>query len=164
MNQEEQVLDYIGKHGSITPMQAFRELNITRLAAVVHSIKRHGTPLATVIHWNGQKHYAEYKKPLRGVGNPETARSEGATLPSENNMNLLGGQHMNAIKTAISLLPLMNVLYDADVIDIMPGTEPYVHITAELFRKLFPDVEPNDKNHLVTYLDGVKILAVILEG
>lgn len=71
---------------------------------------------------------------------------------------------MNAIQTAISLLPLMNVLYDADVIDIMPGSEPYVHITAKLFRKLFPYVEPNDKNHLVTYLDGVKILAVIVEG
>ena len=70
---------------------------------------------------------------------------------------------MNAIKTAISLLPLMSVLYDADVIDIMPGSVPYVQITGKMFRKLFPDVEPDDENHLVTYLDGVKILAVIVE-
>ena len=69
---------------------------------------------------------------------------------------------MNAIKTAISLLPLMNVLYDADVIDIMPGTNPYIHITEKMFRKLFPDVDPDEKSHLVTYLDGVKILAVVL--
>ena len=69
---------------------------------------------------------------------------------------------MNAIKTAISLLPLMNVLYDADVIDIMPETNPYIHITEKMFRKLFPDVDPDEKSHLVTYLDGVKILAVVL--
>lgn len=71
---------------------------------------------------------------------------------------------MNAVKTAISLLPLMSVLYDADVIDIMPGRVPYIQITPDLFRKLFPDVNPDDKNHLATYLDGVKILAVIVEG
>lgn len=69
---------------------------------------------------------------------------------------------MNAIKTAISILPLMSVLYEADVIDIMPGTTPYVQITAELFRKLFPGVEKDEKNNLVTYLDGVKILAVVV--
>lgn len=69
---------------------------------------------------------------------------------------------MNAIKTAISLLPLMNVLYDADIIDIAPGSDTYIHITASMFRRLFPDVDPDEKNHLVTYLDGVKILAVVL--
>lgn len=69
---------------------------------------------------------------------------------------------MNAIKAAISLLPLMTVLYDADILDIAPGSAPYIHITADLFRRLFPDVGPNDKNHLVTYLNGVKILAVVL--
>lgn len=69
---------------------------------------------------------------------------------------------MNAIKTAISLLPLMGVLYDADVIDIMPGSNPYIQIDRAFFRKLFPDVSPDEKNYLVTYLDGVKILAVVL--
>lgn len=85
MTQEEAVLDYIGRNGSITPMDAFRDLSITRLAAVVHNIKRRGNDIQTVIHRNGQKHYAEYKKPLPGVEDRETARSEGATLPSENN-------------------------------------------------------------------------------
>lgn len=69
---------------------------------------------------------------------------------------------MNAIKLAMSLIPLINTLYDADIIDIAPGADPYIHITADLFRRLFPDVGPNDKNHLVTYLNGVKILAVVL--
>lgn len=69
---------------------------------------------------------------------------------------------MNAIKTAISLLPLMNVLYDADVIDIMPGNVPYIQITPDLFRKLFPGIEPDAKNRLVYHLDGVKILAVVV--
>lgn len=67
---------------------------------------------------------------------------------------------MSAIKTAISLLPLMDVLYDADIIDIAPGSEPYIQITKALFLRLFPGVDPDERNHLVTHLDGVIILAV----
>lgn len=71
---------------------------------------------------------------------------------------------MNQLKTAISLLPLINVLYDADIIDIAPGTEPYIHLTESLFRKLFPEVEEDENHYLVTYLDGVRILAVVLKS
>lgn len=35
MTQKDMVLDYIRDFGSITPMDAFRDLGITRLAAVV---------------------------------------------------------------------------------------------------------------------------------
>lgn len=42
MTQEDMVLDYIRDFGSITPMDAFRDLGITRLAAVVCRLRREG--------------------------------------------------------------------------------------------------------------------------
>lgn len=40
--QELAVLEYIRKHGSITQMEATAELGVTRLAAVVCSLKKKG--------------------------------------------------------------------------------------------------------------------------
>lgn len=42
MAQKDMVLDYIRDFGSITPMDAFRDLGITRLAAVVCRLRREG--------------------------------------------------------------------------------------------------------------------------
>lgn len=42
MTQKDMVLDYINEFGSITPMDAFRDLGITRLAAVVCRLRREG--------------------------------------------------------------------------------------------------------------------------
>lgn len=42
MTQKDMVLDYIRDFGSITPMDAFRDLGITRLAAVVCRLRREG--------------------------------------------------------------------------------------------------------------------------
>lgn len=42
MSQKDMVLDYIRDFGSITPMDAFRDLGITRLAAVVCRLRREG--------------------------------------------------------------------------------------------------------------------------
>lgn len=42
MTQKDMVLDYINEFGSITPMDAFRDLGITRLAAVVYRLRREG--------------------------------------------------------------------------------------------------------------------------
>ena len=42
MTQAELVLDYIRKHGSITPMEAFSYLGVTKLATVVSDLRRHG--------------------------------------------------------------------------------------------------------------------------
>lgn len=42
MTQKDMVLDYIRDFGSITPMDAFRDLGITRLAAVVCKLRREG--------------------------------------------------------------------------------------------------------------------------
>lgn len=40
MNQKEQVLDYLSRHESITPMDAFSKLGITKLATVVSDLRR----------------------------------------------------------------------------------------------------------------------------
>lgn len=67
---------------------------------------------------------------------------------------------MNKIKLAITLLPVLSVLYEDGVIDVMPGSNPYVQMTEEAFKKLFPYIVPDEKGYLVTYLDGTKVLAV----
>lgn len=41
-NQKQMVLDYIREFGSITPVDAFKDLGITRLAAVVCRLRREG--------------------------------------------------------------------------------------------------------------------------
>lgn len=41
-NQEVQVLRFIDANGSISSMEAFEHLHITRLAARIHDIERHG--------------------------------------------------------------------------------------------------------------------------
>lgn len=38
--QEQRVLDYMSMFGSITPLQAFADLGVTRLAAVIFNIKK----------------------------------------------------------------------------------------------------------------------------
>ena len=43
MNQQERILEYIDRFGSITPMEAFADLGITRLSARIWDIN-HTTP------------------------------------------------------------------------------------------------------------------------
>lgn len=40
MSQKKMVLDYITEFGSITPIDAFRDLGVTRLSAVVLKLAR----------------------------------------------------------------------------------------------------------------------------
>ena len=42
MTQADRIVDYINRFGSITPMQAFRDLGITKLATRVSEMKREG--------------------------------------------------------------------------------------------------------------------------
>lgn len=70
---------------------------------------------------------------------------------------------MNELKTSLHLLPLIRGLYLAGVIDISPGRntdDDYIQLTVEAFNKLFPDVEFDARGHLVTYMDGVRVIAV----
>lgn len=48
MTQCEQVLEHIDKYGSISSLEAFREYNITRLAARIHEIEVIGTKIDRV--------------------------------------------------------------------------------------------------------------------
>lgn len=42
MTQYEKILDYLKKFGSITPMDAFNDLNITKLATRISEMRRQG--------------------------------------------------------------------------------------------------------------------------
>lgn len=65
VSQKKMVLDYITEFGSITPVDAFRDLGITRLAAVVCNLRREGHDINTerehALNRYGQKvRYARY--------------------------------------------------------------------------------------------------------
>lgn len=40
MTQRERVLEYIRKHGSISPMEAFHDLGVTKLATIISYLSR----------------------------------------------------------------------------------------------------------------------------
>ena len=48
MSQKERVLEYLEENGSITSMEAFRKLGVTRLSAVIFDLKRSGYEFDTV--------------------------------------------------------------------------------------------------------------------
>lgn len=65
MTQEQRVLNYIREHGSITSMQAFADLKITRLSARIFNLRAQGYNIENVSHTykNGQgttTTYTEY--------------------------------------------------------------------------------------------------------
>lgn len=47
MSQKDMVLDYIREFGSITPIDAFRDLGVTRLAAKIFELKKDGHDIHT---------------------------------------------------------------------------------------------------------------------
>ena len=65
MTQTEKVKEYIDTHGSITSMEAFRDLKITRLAARISDLKQMGinigsTTEVSVNTWGEKSRYARY--------------------------------------------------------------------------------------------------------
>lgn len=65
VSQKEMVLDYIREFGSITPIDAFRDLGITRLSAVVFNLREEGHNIEKVIEtgrnrFGNQTRYARY--------------------------------------------------------------------------------------------------------
>lgn len=64
-SQKQMVLDYIREFGSITPLDAFRDLGITRLSAVVCRPRREGHDIHTEREHGKNRHghqtrYARY--------------------------------------------------------------------------------------------------------
>jgi hypothetical protein len=42
MTQKDQIMDYLSRYGSITPMEAFADLGVTKLATRVSEMSREG--------------------------------------------------------------------------------------------------------------------------
>ena len=60
-----QILDYIKTHGSITSLEAFREIGCTRLSGRIHDLRRRGykitSDMQTVPTRDGTARVAVYK-------------------------------------------------------------------------------------------------------
>jgi Helix-turn-helix domain len=61
MSQKIQVLNHIKRHGSITPMQAFRQYGITCLAERVRDARDSGHKIATEWVKKNGKRFAKYR-------------------------------------------------------------------------------------------------------
>lgn len=65
MTQEQRVINYIKAYGSITPIDAFMDLGITKLATVVSRLKRNGYTFYQHLDYNKNRygelcHYMRY--------------------------------------------------------------------------------------------------------
>lgn len=67
MTQKEAVLNYIDKFGSITPMEAFADLGITKLATRISELTREGETfrkelVPTTTRLGHKTHYMKYSR------------------------------------------------------------------------------------------------------
>lgn len=65
VSQKKMALDYIREFGSITPIDAFRDLGVTRLAAKIFELKKDGHDIEKVIEtsknrFGNRTRYARY--------------------------------------------------------------------------------------------------------
>jgi len=60
MNQCEKVLDYISQHGSITTMDAFQHLRITRLPSRICDLRQSGIEIKGEMESGNGTHYMRY--------------------------------------------------------------------------------------------------------
>lgn len=63
--QEERVLDYIEQFGSITTLDAFKDLAITRLSGKIYELRKKGYPIISVREYSKNRfgeptHYDRY--------------------------------------------------------------------------------------------------------
>ena len=64
MNQETRILDYMQEFGSITPLDAFRDLGVMRLASRISDLKSRGYEIDTEFE-KGTNRYGEKVKYAR---------------------------------------------------------------------------------------------------
>ena len=64
MNQEQKIIDYVERFGSITTLDAFRDLAITRLSARIFNIKNMGYKVTSIreISKNRFGEYVNYSR------------------------------------------------------------------------------------------------------
>lgn len=74
MNQNQQVLDYIDRHGSITSLEAFKKLGVTRLSARIKDIKDAGIQIDGLWDYTVNRYgdQCRVKRYFRGTKNGET--------------------------------------------------------------------------------------------
>lgn len=60
LSQNNEVLIYLQKHGSITPMDALREFGCFRLGARIWDLKQQGQDIRRVMETRNGKTYARY--------------------------------------------------------------------------------------------------------
>lgn len=63
--QQERVLNYMSDYGSISSLEAFRDLGVTRLSAVIFNLKRKGVQIKKVkesckTRYGEPVHFARY--------------------------------------------------------------------------------------------------------
>lgn len=78
VSQKQMVLDYIMEFGSITPIDALRDLGVTRLAAKVFELKKDGHDIDKVIEtgknrFGNRTRYARYSL-VKGEDNENQTR------------------------------------------------------------------------------------------
>lgn len=66
MTQQERVIDYLKENGSITSMQAFNELGVTRISAVIFDLRQSGYDIESeqtkgVNRYGEKTYFATYK-------------------------------------------------------------------------------------------------------
>ena len=66
MNQAQKILDYMERHGSITPQEAMKELGIMRLGARIYDLKEEGVKIISETEIGKNRdgntvHYARYR-------------------------------------------------------------------------------------------------------
>lgn len=87
MTQNEMVIDYIARNGSIDPLRAFTELGILRLGARIFDLRAKGHDIVTDIKTRTLpdgtvKSWAEYKKAVPGM-QTEGRQEAGSNSTSE---------------------------------------------------------------------------------
>ena len=96
MTQNQMVLAYMKEHGSISSMEAFSELRITRLSGRIFELRAAGHEIVNVPRKAGAMRWVEYKlkEPLDGV-EPDERLGDEAVRPgfvSEITTKNRGGQ------------------------------------------------------------------------
>ena len=71
MTQTQKVKRYIDSFGSITPVQAMKDLGIMRLAARINDLEKQGMKLERKMiydrnRWGDPVHYMKYSKVMQG--------------------------------------------------------------------------------------------------
>jgi hypothetical protein len=65
--QSSQILSWLKRGRSITPIDALNRFGVFRLAARVADLRKDGHPIQTKIVYAGDKHFARYSLPRRKV-------------------------------------------------------------------------------------------------